>query len=139
MDAAPQHIPLISWHFDLVPDLSFNASRDPFWSPEVYKAIVWDQSLSVEASGKARLTMEFAKMAYMTLELEVTILRWAIGIQQFLMEEFPSHLCWMIYTDSRIATLGVNIETNTKQCKLRPSFLDQFELHFGVDMDAQNE
>ena len=126
---------LLGWQFDIVPDLSFNIEREPFWSPEVYQAVVWDNALSIECSAKARLTLEFAKIAYFTFEIETTLLRWAVGLQQFLMEDYPSHLCWMFYTDSRIATVGLNFETNTKPCKISPSFLDKYNLHFGTNLN----
>ena len=77
-------------------------------------------------------------MAYVTLEVEATVIRWRLGIQQFLSEEAPPHLCHMFYTDSKIATVGFNIETNTKDCKLKPHFLDKFTLHFSNVMDDKD-
>ena len=127
---------LIAWSFDIVPNLSFNMERDPFWSPDLYQAIVWDSSLSLECSAKAKFKLEFARMAYISFDVEATVIRWAMGVQQFLSEESPPHLCHMSYTDSKIATIGFNVETNTKDCKMHPKFLEKFSLHYDYNMDT---
>ena len=45
----------------------------------------------------------------------------------------------MLYTDSRIGTIGFNIETNTKDCKIKPNFVDKYHLNFSMNMDDENK
>ena len=105
---------LINWSFDVVPNVGLNFHRDPFWSPDVYSAVVWDNAVSLECSAQIKLTVEFAYMTFVSFAVDLTVLRWSVGVQTFLMEEIPTHLCSMMYTDSRMATVGFSMETNTK-------------------------
>ena len=131
--------PLLGWKLDVVPDFSFNFSRDPFWSPEIYEAVVWDNNVALNISAKANIMIEFAKMTYFTFEVNMTALKWSFGIQQFLSEEDHPHLCTMLYTESKMGTVALSIETNTKPCSIKPFNMESLSLHFGANMDKSNK
>jgi hypothetical protein len=113
---------LFKWSIDFTPDVSLNSSMVPFWSPEIYSAIVWDHALSFNSSVGMQLTVELAEITFLTLELEVVLLRAALGLQHFLMEEIPTHACFMGYSDVKLAEASVRVKTNTKNCT--KNFLD---------------
>ena len=105
---------LINWSFDIVPNFGMNFYRDPFWSPDVYSAVVWDNAISLEGSAQVKVSVELAYMTYFSIDVDLNLFRWSVGLQTFLMEEIPSHFCTMMYTESNMLTVGFNMETNTK-------------------------
>ena len=131
--------PLFGWKFDIVPNFSFDFSRDPYYSPEIYEAIVWDNNFSINLSAKASVMIEFAKMTYFTFEVDMTALKWVFGLQQFLSEEKHPHQCSMAYTDSKMGTIAFSIETNTKPCSIRPFNMEKISLHLGMNMDDEHK
>lgn len=120
------------WDLSIRPDLSLNADLNPSWSPDVYHAVLWDRNVNFNASIKAQARAELAEFTYFKINIELTLLHLTLGIQNFFIEEWPSHGCFMGYADVRILNVSVGFESNTKNCK--KNFLQDFwwaNLHLG--------
>jgi hypothetical protein len=122
--------PLI-WAADFVPDLSLNMDITPSWSPEIYDAVLWDHNVNFSASFKASLKAELGEYTYFQINFESTLVRLTLGLQNFVMEDIPSHYCVMGYSDVDLMTVSVGFEANTKNCK--KNFVSPWTFHFGND------
>ena len=71
---------LINWSFDIVPNIGLNFHRDPFWSPDVYSAVVWDNAISLECSAQVKFSVELFNMTYLSIDIDLTVLRWSLGL-----------------------------------------------------------
>ena len=105
------------WDLSVKPDISLNSELIPSWSPDVYHAVLWDRNVNFNASVKATARAELAEFTYFQVNIELTVLHLTLGIQNFFMEDWPSHSCFMGYADVRIFDVSIGFESNTKNCK----------------------
>ena len=128
---------LIGWAFNFVPVTSVDFTRQPDWSPDVYNSIVWDYSLYLDFSFKLDFTLEFGHMIYTKLEFNVVLAKGGVGMQAIVMEEWPTHMCNLFYSDLHLLETTATYETNSKACKANLTPIDNLSLHMNHNISPE--
>ena len=73
---------------------------------------------------------------YGKFDVDIILAKGGIGFQNILLEQWPTHLCNLFYSDLRLVEIHLEFESNSKSCRIPPPnvpFLDKIQLHFNSD------